>query len=168
MARRRNAALCVCLLGIAARRDCPFHPHKARPCATRLCCSNPHLMLWPCGQNFQWTAVSCYAALCSPDVPPVPGFPDCTSSGLVGFTGTIILKTAVDRLLHSPMPYEQSFLHDQEKSPLVCQRYSPGCTALAQPGCVTRPYRHEPAAASRLASLPQDSTFGAVQLRLLG
>jgi len=26
MALRRTATLCVCLLGIAARRDCPFHP----------------------------------------------------------------------------------------------------------------------------------------------
>ena len=40
----------------------------------------------------RWAAVSCYAALCSPDVPPVPGFPDCTSGGLARFTGVIILE----------------------------------------------------------------------------
>ena len=38
----------------------------------------------------RWAAVSCYAVLCSPDVPPVPGFPDCTSGGLACFTGPII------------------------------------------------------------------------------
>ena len=37
----------------------------------RLCCSDPQLM--PCG--FHWRAVSSCAALCSPDVPPVRGFP---------------------------------------------------------------------------------------------
>ena len=41
----------VCLLGIAARRDCPFHLRaRAATCAaseskTRLCCSNPHLRI---------------------------------------------------------------------------------------------------------------------------
>jgi hypothetical protein len=34
----------------------------------------------------RWRGVTSYAALCSPDVPPVPGFPDCTSGGLAGFT----------------------------------------------------------------------------------
>ena len=38
----------------------------------------------------RWAAVSCYAALCSPDLPPVPGFPDRTSGGLAGFTGWIV------------------------------------------------------------------------------
>ena len=38
----------------------------------------------------RWTAVSCYAALCSPDVPPVRLFSTCTGGGLVGFTGVII------------------------------------------------------------------------------
>jgi len=38
----------------------------------------------------RWAAVSCYAVLCSPDVPPVPGFPDCTSGGLARFTLAII------------------------------------------------------------------------------
>jgi hypothetical protein len=37
----------------------------------RLCCSDPQLM--PCG--FHWRAVSSCAVLCSPDVPPVRGFP---------------------------------------------------------------------------------------------
>ena len=65
------AALCVCLLGIAARRDCPFHPILK---SARLCCSDPHLIPRTCVRGFQWTAVSCYAALCSPDVPPVRCF----------------------------------------------------------------------------------------------
>jgi len=89
---RRTAALCVGLLGIAARRDCPFHLWaRAATCVasaskTRLCCSDPHLMPCPCGRGFRWTAVSCYAALRSPDVPPVLCFQNCTSGGLVGFT----------------------------------------------------------------------------------
>ena len=34
----------VGLFGIAARRDCPFHPKPKLPqTLTRLCCSNPHL-----------------------------------------------------------------------------------------------------------------------------
>ena len=37
-------------------------------------------------RRFQWAAVSCCAVLCSPDVPPVRGFPPCTSGGLAGFT----------------------------------------------------------------------------------
>jgi len=35
------------LLGIAARRDCPFHPQRL-PAATRLCCSDPHLTVERC------------------------------------------------------------------------------------------------------------------------
>jgi hypothetical protein len=38
-----------CLFGVAARRDCPFHPARrrnARP--TRLCCSDPHLTVDRC------------------------------------------------------------------------------------------------------------------------
>ncbi len=31
MTLRRTASFCVCLLGIAARRDCPFHPMQAEP-----------------------------------------------------------------------------------------------------------------------------------------
>ena len=42
--------------------------------SARLCCSNPHLIPTTCAAGFQWTAVSCYAALCSPDVPPVRCF----------------------------------------------------------------------------------------------
>ena len=61
--------------------------------STRLCCSNPHLIRLACAQRFQWTAVSCYAALCSPDVPPVPGFPDRTSDSLVGFTQRLSQRT---------------------------------------------------------------------------
>ena len=38
----------------------------------------------------RWTGVTCYAALCSPDIPPVPGFPDYTSGGLANFTTGII------------------------------------------------------------------------------
>jgi hypothetical protein len=52
----------------------------------RLCCSDPQLM--PCG--FHWRAVSSCAVLCSPDVPPVLGFPNCTSDGLTGFTFWIL------------------------------------------------------------------------------
>jgi hypothetical protein len=37
----------------------------------------------------RWTGVTCYAALCSPDVPPVPCFHDCTSGGLAGFTSPL-------------------------------------------------------------------------------
>ncbi len=40
--------------------------------------------------GFRRTAVNCYAALCSPDLPPVPRFHDCTSGGLACFTGTIV------------------------------------------------------------------------------
>ena len=43
----------------------------------------------------RWAAVSCYAVLCSPDVPPVPGFPDCTSGGLACFTALIIPEHGV-------------------------------------------------------------------------
>jgi hypothetical protein len=65
----------VCLFGIAARRDCPFHPPPGLPqVATRLCCSDPHLVPLARANGFQWTAVSCYAALRSPDVPPVRCF----------------------------------------------------------------------------------------------
>jgi hypothetical protein len=49
----------------------------------RLCCSDPQLM--PCG--FRWRAVSSYAVLCSPDVPPMLDFSSCISDGLTGFTG---------------------------------------------------------------------------------
>ena len=39
----------VGLLGIAARRDCPFHPALEFPQApTRLCCSDPHLTVERC------------------------------------------------------------------------------------------------------------------------
>ena len=38
-------------------------------------------------RRFRRAAVSCCAVLCSPDVPPVRGFPPCTSGGLAGFTG---------------------------------------------------------------------------------
>src|SRR4051812_31970817 len=34
----------------------------------------------------RWTVVSCYVALCSPDVPPVRPFGTCTSDGLANFT----------------------------------------------------------------------------------
>ena len=39
----------VGLLGIAARRDCPFHPPCVlAPKVTRLCCSDPHLTVERC------------------------------------------------------------------------------------------------------------------------
>ena len=39
----------VGLFGIAARRDCPFHPAFKLPCMpTRLCCSDPHLTVERC------------------------------------------------------------------------------------------------------------------------
>jgi hypothetical protein len=58
--------------------------------SARLCCSDPHLMPGACTPRFQWTAVSCCAALCSPDVPPVRPFGTCTSGGPAGFTLRII------------------------------------------------------------------------------
>jgi len=65
------------LFGIAARRDCPFHPGQVAP--ARLV--SVALIL-----TSRWRAVNSYAALCSPDVPPVPGFPYGTSGGLACFT----------------------------------------------------------------------------------
>ena len=38
----------------------------------------------------RWTAVGCYVALCSPDLPPVRPFGPCTSGGLARFTPAII------------------------------------------------------------------------------
>ena len=38
----------------------------------------------------RWAAVSCYAVLCSPDVPPVRPFGTSTSGGLAGFTVIIV------------------------------------------------------------------------------
>jgi len=39
----------VGLLGIAARRDCPFHPTRMQARGpTRLCCSDPHLTVERC------------------------------------------------------------------------------------------------------------------------
>ena len=38
-----------CLFGVAARRDCPFHPVRRRDAGpTRLCCSDPHLTVDRC------------------------------------------------------------------------------------------------------------------------
>ena len=38
-----------CLFGVAARRDCPFHPSRRRNAGpTRLCCSDPHLSVGRC------------------------------------------------------------------------------------------------------------------------
>ena len=71
----------VGLLGIAARRDCPFHPHQLAPAGL----VSVALIL-----TSRWTAVSCYAALCSPDLPPVRPFGPCTSGGLACFTSGII------------------------------------------------------------------------------
>ena len=108
----------VGLLGIAARRDCPFHPKRAPPasggyglCGLRL---KPSGLRQPCPLaratdrtpsvacmcllrlvsvalilTSRWAAVSCYAVLCSPDVPPVPGFPYGTSGGLACFTARL-------------------------------------------------------------------------------
>jgi len=133
------------LLGIAARRDCPFHPLQAEPamgdcarpvtrglafaslCAqntryrvptlTRLCCSDPHLIPGPCGSSFQWTAVSCYVALCSPDVPPVLCFQNCTSGSLAGFTPPLSrLPTTDDPVyIHIPERVDQ-FVQNQAPS----------------------------------------------------
>ena len=41
----------------------------------------------------RWRGVTSYAVLCSPDVPPVPGFPYGTSGGLACFTACIIHAT---------------------------------------------------------------------------
>src|SRR5687767_10320234 len=71
------------LLGIAARRDCPFHPFTSLALGSGLV--SVALIL-----TSRWAGVTCYAALCSPDVPPVRPFGDCTSDGLAGFTGAII------------------------------------------------------------------------------
>ena len=110
----------VGLLGIAARRDCPFHPGRVPrhgwlwgfpACAgNRLACASRASLRWhpidhPQLRNrsrlvsvaliltSRWAAVSCCAVLCSPDVPPVPGFPYGTSGGLACFTGRIIAQT---------------------------------------------------------------------------
>ena len=53
------------LFGVAARRDCPFHPAPRLSIRHRLV--SVALIL-----TSRWTAVSCYAALCSPDLPRVP------------------------------------------------------------------------------------------------
>ena len=45
-------------------------------------------------RRFRRAAVSCCAVLCSPDVPPVHGFPPCTSGGLAGFTERIVAQVA--------------------------------------------------------------------------
>jgi hypothetical protein len=38
-----------CLFGVAARRDCPFHPARCSDIGpTRLCCSDPHLTVDRC------------------------------------------------------------------------------------------------------------------------
>lgn len=82
------------LLGVAARRDCPFHPARSRLVSVALILTS------------RWRAVSSCAALCSPDVPPVRPFGAaacrsrscsrqrllraCTSGGLAGFTAVII------------------------------------------------------------------------------
>jgi hypothetical protein len=44
----------------------------------------------------RWTGVTCYAALCSPDIPPVPCFHDCTSGGLAGFTFALSQRAGID------------------------------------------------------------------------
>ena len=38
----------------------------------------------------RWRGITSYAVLCSPDVPPVLPFGNCTSDDLAGFTGHII------------------------------------------------------------------------------
>ena len=60
------------------------------PCGTPLGLVSVALLL-----TSRWAAVSCYAVLCSPDGPPVPGFPDCTSGGLARFTALIIPEHGV-------------------------------------------------------------------------
>jgi hypothetical protein len=105
----------VGLLGIAARRDCPFHLGRGAPMVAvgfpglrreptglrhsapafagdpqnTLGGSTPKLVSVALILTSRWAAVSCYAVLCSPDVPPVPGFPACTSGGLARFTGPL-------------------------------------------------------------------------------
>ena len=78
----------VCLLGIAARRDCPFHPVRSTFAGTPDRLVSVALIL-----TSRWTAVSCYAALRSPDVPPVLCFHNCTSGSLANFTAAIIADT---------------------------------------------------------------------------
>jgi hypothetical protein len=46
----------------------------------------------------RWTGVTRYAALCSPDLPPVPPFDACTSGGLARFTGRIVPRAAMQPL----------------------------------------------------------------------
>ena len=96
----------VGLLGIAARRDCPFHlgrgasnvavgfPGLRREPTEHPGCSASKLVSVALILTSRWAAVSCCAVLCSPDVPPVPGFPYGTSGGLACFTGRIIAALA--------------------------------------------------------------------------
>ncbi len=73
------------LLGIAARRDCPFHPQWSTFAGTP-----PGLVSVALILSSRWTAVSRYAALCSPDFPPVRPFGTSTSGGLANLAGRII------------------------------------------------------------------------------
>lgn len=77
--------LTVHLFGIAARRDCPFHPVRVAPFGL----VSVALIL-----TLRWRGITSYAALCSPDVPPVPCFHACTSGGLACFTAAIIRDIA--------------------------------------------------------------------------
>ena len=78
----------VGLFGIAARRDCPFHP-PAETVRRRLRTAASRLVSVALILTSRWTAVSCYAALCSPDLPPVHPFGLGTSGGLARFTGRL-------------------------------------------------------------------------------
>ncbi len=94
----------ACLFGIAARRDCPFHPwgscrdlrHDRSP---RLVSVALILTLGPSGLPLladRWRGVTSYAVLCSPDVPPAHPFESRASGGLVRFTKQLSLFGSVE------------------------------------------------------------------------
>ena len=67
-------------------------------------CANAGLVSVALILTSRWTGVTCYAALWSPDVPPVRPFGDCTSGGLAGFTGRIIPRRGRMRICPAPEP----------------------------------------------------------------
>ncbi len=93
---------------------------KGLPCGTPVGLVSVALIL-----TSRWAAVSCCAVLCSPDVPPVPGFPYGTSGGLACFTGRIIAQT--QRRPPSPA----------QSAPGTCATVwcrSPPCASCTTPG----------------------------------
>ena len=60
-------------------------------------CANAGLVSVALILTSRWTGVTCYAALCSPDVPPVRPFGTCTSDGLACFTPAILADDDMTR-----------------------------------------------------------------------